>query len=98
MALPFDPLIYSIRLRLKGVPRKQADAHAMAARDLIAAESVSKVELDNKILEIRADMDRDRRNLDHKIDDVVTRITRSLSFAILAGFTVMTSILAIALK
>jgi len=98
MALSFDPLTYSIRLRMNGVPCEQADAHAMVARDLIVADTVFKVELDSKIVELRADMDRDRGNLEHKIDSIVTQVTRSLALAMFAGFTVMTSILAIALK
>ena len=41
----FDSLGYAKRLRDRGVPQDQAEAHAEAARDLIMAELVTKADL-----------------------------------------------------
>ena len=45
MAYTFDSLGYAKRLRDRGVPQDQAEAHAEAARDLIMAELVTKADL-----------------------------------------------------
>src|SRR5690348_13462721 len=42
MAYTFDSLGYAKRLRDRGVPQEQAEAHAEAARDFIMAELVTK--------------------------------------------------------
>jgi hypothetical protein len=44
-AYAFDTLGYSKRLRDKGIPQDQAEAHAEAARDFIMAELVTKTDL-----------------------------------------------------
>src|SRR5437660_12916395 len=45
MAYTFDSLGYAKRLRDRGVPQEQAEAHAEAARDFIMAELVTKTDL-----------------------------------------------------
>lgn len=45
MATAFDTLGYSQRLRAAGIPAKQAEAHAEAARDFVMAELVTKTDL-----------------------------------------------------
>lgn len=45
MAVAFDTLGYSKRLREAGYSQKQAEAHAEAARDFIMAELVTKTDL-----------------------------------------------------
>lgn len=45
MAYTFDSLGYAKRLRDRGVPNDQAEAHAEAARDFIMAELVTKADL-----------------------------------------------------
>lgn len=45
MAFAFDTLSYARRLESAGVDRKQAEAHAEAARDFIMAELVTKSDL-----------------------------------------------------
>lgn len=45
MAFAFDTLAYAKRLRDRGVPQDQAEAHAEAAREFIMAELVTKTDL-----------------------------------------------------
>jgi hypothetical protein len=45
MAYTFDSLGYAKRLRDRGLPQDQAEAHAEAARDFIMAELVTKTDL-----------------------------------------------------
>jgi hypothetical protein len=52
MVYTFDSLGYAKRLRERGVPDDQAEAHAEAARDFIMAELVTKTDL----LAVRADL------------------------------------------
>jgi hypothetical protein len=45
MAIAFDSLGYSKRLRDSGISQKQADAHAEAARDFIMPELATKADI-----------------------------------------------------
>jgi hypothetical protein len=45
MAYTFDSLGYAKRLRDRGIPNDQAEAHAEAARDFIMPEIVTKADL-----------------------------------------------------
>lgn len=45
MAFAFDTLGYSKKLREAGIPQRQAEAHAEAAREFIMAEVVTKPDL-----------------------------------------------------
>jgi hypothetical protein len=45
MVFAFDTLGYAKRLRDRGVPQDQAEAHAEAAREFIMAELVTKSDL-----------------------------------------------------
>lgn len=49
MAITFDTLGYSKRLRENGVEAKQADAHAEAVRDYVMPELVTKADLQTAI-------------------------------------------------
>jgi hypothetical protein len=52
MAYTFDSLGYAKRLRDRGVPQDQAEAHAEAARDFMMAELATKAD----VLAIKADV------------------------------------------
>lgn len=45
MVYAFDTLGYAKKLRDRGIPQEQAEAHAEAARDFIMAELVTKQDL-----------------------------------------------------
>jgi hypothetical protein len=45
MAFAFDTLGFSKKLREKGIPQAEADAHAEAVRDFVMAELVTKADL-----------------------------------------------------
>lgn len=49
MAHAFDTLGYAQRLKSAGIPPKQAEAHAEAARDFVMAELVTKTDLNTAI-------------------------------------------------
>ncbi len=49
MALVFDSLSFAKDLEKGGVPRKQAEAHASAARDYIMKDLVTKQELQHAL-------------------------------------------------
>ncbi|HUB50122.1 MAG TPA: hypothetical protein VMB73_34560 [Acetobacteraceae bacterium] len=57
MAFAFDTLGYAKRLRDAGVPAKEAEAHAEAAREFIMTELVTKSDLDVTRRELEASMD-----------------------------------------
>lgn len=109
MAFAFDTLGYATHLEREGVPRQQAEAHAVAAREFIMAELVTKSDLDSRLSAIQLDLDHRFRlaksdfdlrfdRLDVKIDGVVARVTMHLGFAMAAGFAIMTGILALVLQ
>jgi hypothetical protein len=57
MAYTFDSLGYAKRLRDRGVPNDQAEAHAEAARDFIMPELATKTDLLATEQRIQAAMD-----------------------------------------
>jgi len=57
MALAFDTLGYAQRLRERGVPQDQAEAHAEAARDFIMIELFTKTDALNLKQELQVAMD-----------------------------------------
>jgi hypothetical protein len=54
MALAFDALGYAERLRDRGIPQDQAEAHAEAARDFIMVELFTKTDGINLKQELQA--------------------------------------------
>ena len=57
MALAFDTLGYAKRLRERGIPQDQAEAHAEAARDFIMIELFTKTDALNLKQELQVAMD-----------------------------------------
>ena len=57
MALAFDTLGYAQRLRERGIPQDQAEAHAEAARDFIMVELFTKTDALNLKQELQVAMD-----------------------------------------
>jgi len=62
MAYTFDSLGYAKRLRDRGVPLEQAEAHAEAARDFIMAELVTKADLKTELLATKQDLQTEFRS------------------------------------
>jgi hypothetical protein len=57
MALAFDTLGYAKRLRDRGIPQDQAEAHAEAARDFIMIELFTKTDGINLTQELQTAME-----------------------------------------
>ncbi|NVO12827.1 MAG: hypothetical protein HXX10_02205 [Rhodoplanes sp.] len=76
MVYAFDTLGYATRLREAGVPQAQAEAHAMAARDFIMAELVTKADLQVTADALRASMDALDARLGGRIDLLESRIDK----------------------
>jgi len=57
MALAFDTLGYAKRLRDRGIPQDQAEAHAEAARDFIMIELFTKTDGVNMKQELQTAME-----------------------------------------
>lgn len=57
MALAFDTLGYAQRLRERGIPQDQAEAHAEAARDFIMVELFTKTDALSLKQELQVAMD-----------------------------------------
>lgn len=57
MAFAFDTLGYAQHLRSAGVPDRQAEGHAEAAREFIMAELVTRTDLEIAIASVRRDME-----------------------------------------
>jgi hypothetical protein len=74
MVYTFDSLGYAKRLRERGVPDDQAEAHAEAARDFIMAELVTKTDL----LAVRADLLAVKRGLQTVKQDLQTELRTSI--------------------
>jgi hypothetical protein len=75
MVYTFDSLGYARRLRDRGVPQEQAEAHAEAARDFIMTELVTKSDLQVALQAAIAPLDRRIDNLEMKIDTQTLRLT-----------------------
>jgi hypothetical protein len=97
MVYTFDSLGYAKRLRERGVPDDQAEAHAEAARDFIMAELVTKTDL----LAVRADVLAVKQELQTVKQDLQTEIrtsieTQSLRLTIRLGAMLVVAIGALA--
>ena len=75
MVYTFDSLGYARRLRDRGVPQEQAEAHAEAARDFIMTELVTKSDLQVALQAAIAPLERRMDNLEMKIDTQTLRLT-----------------------
>jgi hypothetical protein len=74
MVYTFDSLGYAKRLRDRGVPQEQAEAHAEAARDFIMAELVTKPDLQVALQAAIAPLERKIDKLETNIDTLETNI------------------------
>jgi len=102
MAYTFDSLGYAKKLRDRGVPQDQAEAHAEAARDFIMAELVTKTdllaiadllatkqELRTKIAEVQTSIAELRANMETQTLRLTVRLGAMLAVAIGALATIM---------
>ena len=93
MAYTFDSLGYAKRLRDRGVPQEQAEAHAEAARDFIMAELVTKADLLATKQELQTEFRSAFAELRSSIETLTLRLTvrlgTMLAVAIGALATVM---------
>ena len=85
MVYTFDSLGYARRLRERGVPQEQAEAHAEAARDFIMAELVTKSDLQLALAPI-----------DAKIDNLSLRLTLRLGAMQVVTLGVLATLLKLA--
>jgi hypothetical protein len=75
MVYTFDSLGYARRLRDRGVPQEQAEAHAEAARDFVMAELVTKADLRAEIQAVRADLLALKEQLESRMENQTLRLT-----------------------
>lgn len=74
MAYAFDTLGYAQRLREAGVSQAQAEAHAMAARDFIMTELVTKSDLAAMAETLHASMDALEARMGTRVNSLGGRI------------------------
>jgi len=96
----FDSLGYAKRLRERGVPQDQAEAHAEAARDFIMAELVTKADLlateqrlqatDQKL---QAGIDLVRQELQTAVETLSLRLTVRMGAMVAVALGVLATIL-----
>jgi hypothetical protein len=89
MAYTFDSLGYAKRLRDRGVPQEQAEAHAEAARDFIMAELVTKTDLLATKQELQSSITELRHNMDTQTLRLTVRLGAMVVVAIGALATIM---------
>jgi len=92
MVCTFDSLGYARRLRDRGVPQEQAEAHAEAARDFIMTELVTKADLQLALAPLERRVD----SLDTKIDNLALRLTLRLGAMIVVAIGALATILRLA--
>jgi hypothetical protein len=88
MAYAFDTLGYAKRLRERGVPQEQAEAHAEAARDFIMVELATKSDL----IAVRQDLANAITHFDAKLDSLGLRLTVRLGAMLAAGIALLAAI------
>jgi hypothetical protein len=96
MVYAFDTLAYSKRLRDKGVPQEQAEAHAEAIREFVMADLATKADLqalrsDLQALSGRLDAKVDR--FEAKLDTLSLRLTVRLGAMLVVGLGALATIL-----
>ncbi len=103
MVYAFDSLGYAKRLRDRGIPQEQAEAHAEAARDFIMAELVTKPDLlavkadviavKNEVLAVKNDLLAVKNELQLAIDNLGLRLTVRLGVMVAAGVATLAAII-----
>src|ERR1700693_3074165 len=96
MVFAFDTLGFSKRLRDRGVPQEQAEAHAEAARDFIMAELVTKTDLQATKTDLQADLLALEGRLEAKIENQSLRVTIRLGIMLAAGIAALAAIMKLA--
>ena len=96
MVYTFDSLGYARRLRDRGVPQEQAEAHAEAARDFIMTELVTKSDLQVALQAAIMPLERRMDSLDTKIDNLALRLTLRLGAMIVVAIGALATILRLA--
>jgi hypothetical protein len=97
MAYTFDSLGYAKKLRDRGVPNDQAEAHAEAARDFIMPELATKTDLlatEQRLqTEFRTRITALETKFDTRIDTQTLRLTVRLGAMIVVAIGVLATIL-----
>jgi hypothetical protein len=96
MVYTFDSLGYARRLRDRGVPQEQAEAHAEAARDFVMAELVTKADLRAEIQAVRADLLALKEQLESRMENQTLRLTVRLGAMQVVLIGVLATILKLA--
>ena len=92
MAYTFDSLGYAKRLRDRGVPQDQAEAHAEAARDFIMPEIATKAD----VLAIKSDLLATEQRLRTAMDTLALRLTVRLGAMIVVAIGALATLLKLA--
>jgi hypothetical protein len=93
MVYTFDSLGYSRRLRDRGVPQDQAEAHAEAARDFIMAELVTKPDLQVALQAAIAPLERRMDKIEMKLDNLSLRLTLRLGAMIVVAIGALATLM-----
>jgi hypothetical protein len=96
MVFAFDTLGFGERLRDRGVPQEQAEAHAEAARDFIMAELVTKTDLQSTKTDLQADLLALEGRLEAKIENQSLQVTIRLGIMLAAGIAALAAIVKLA--
>jgi hypothetical protein len=91
-AYTFDSLGYAKRLRDRGVPQDQAEAHAEAARDFIMPELATKAD----VLAIKSDLLATEQRLRTAMDTLALRLTVRLGAMIVVAIGALATLLKLA--
>ena len=98
MAYTFDSLGYAKRLRDRGVPNDQAEAHAEAARDFIMAELVTKADMAElahwtDLLATKQELQTDIAELRHDMETQNLRLTVRLGAMLVVAIGALATIM-----
>ena len=74
MAISLDTLRYSQKLQAAGIARKEAEAHAELARDLLLIDAVATSELRDELKQIRREIEKAEFRMVIKVGGVVAAI------------------------
>jgi hypothetical protein len=96
MVYTFDSLGYARRLRDRGLPQDQAEAHAEAARDFIMAELVTKSDLQVALQAAIAPLDRKIDKLETNIENLSLRLTLRLGAMVVVAIGALATLLKLA--
>ena len=86
MVYAFDSLGYAKRLRDRGIPQEQAEAHAEAARDFIMADLATKADL----FAVKADLQNAMASLEENLS---LRLTVRLGVMLAGGIAALAAIM-----